>query len=107
MATGLKMLVLLSPAILGLVSGLLFEAGARTLSLVLFGVYCLAAGVVCAVIPERVRAFSLSGASFDAWSPFMKWFVSEQVSIPGIRFSGAIAFLIGGLLLWGAVYGLP
>ncbi len=107
MATGLKILVLLSPAILGLASGVLYAAGARTFALVLFGVYCLAAGALCAVAPERVRAFSLSGANFDAWSPFVKWFVSEQVSIPGIRFSGAIAFLVGGLLLWEAVYWVP
>jgi hypothetical protein len=102
---GTRVLAIFSPVIFGLGSGLLFFGGLQGLAITLFGSYLLLVGVACAAAPEKVRMFFFKGVNFDSWSPALKLFVSEEVAIPSIRFSGAVAMVMGGLLLWVALFG--
>ncbi len=101
---GTRVLAIFSPVIFGLGSGLLFFGGLQGVAVTLFGAYLLLVGVACAAAPDKVRSFFFAGVNFDSWSPGLKLFVSEEVAIPSIRFSGAVALVMGALLLWVAAF---
>jgi hypothetical protein len=105
MGIRLRILAILSPVMLGLVCGLLYYAGMQALALALFGAYLLGAGALAAVSPERLRSFFLRGVNFDSWTPALQLFVSDEISLSAIRFSGALAMVMGALLLWAALFG--
>ncbi len=104
MGTGLRLLAILTPVIAGLVSGLLFYAGMHGPALAVSGAYLLLFGALAALRPERLRSFFLHGVGIESWSPALQLLASEEVSLPSMRFSGALALVMGAALLWAALF---